>query len=1172
MDDVVTFLQDWADACRRQLKPAARFLRPYQRHFRLAGLVVVGIFTAILFFVVGAVVRVLIGPISLGPFNGQIAQAISESLPGLAVGYDQAAIQWSREEHRINLVILGARVLDRQQRIIAQAPKAEVDLAAGPFLRGRLEVKRISLVGMQLTLVRIKDGSLRLGVERDVTDNDVLERIREAISKSKGPSSLQSFAVKHARLAFYDEGTRAFLVSPDANFQFETGAATAHTSGAINATVDSQIEISGQPAHLVANLKLPQDTNGNVTGDVGLTGLSLNALGRNADSFSFLTPFDLKADITGSFVFDHGTRLRYADLGIGASGTVNGLGAPLKVRSLKLVARYDGQTGRLLVDDASLEGDHARAHLTGQGQLDFDANNALTLATLDLNADRFSVNMPGVVTQSVTLGRIAMHTVYTPALQKIDVQKLIVTGGPMNATLSAAVTLGIKTSPAIAADGTIAAMNVRDFLRYWPLHVGEGAREWINDNISGGRIGPVSIHADIKAGALDQPSLPEDALNLSVPLTGATVTYVHGMSPMTNVQGVATLTGDTFKATIASGNVGPIKVSNGSVEIPQLHMHGPTGTIEARIAGSVADILTLLDQKPLQYPTRFHLSPASAKGTATADLSVRVPMLRDVNTDNVGISAKVAAQQFAITLGPHTKISNGTVNFEITNDKLHASGTVALGGAPVGVDWVEDFRTKADITTTILAKGLVDEATREALNFHSADMISGPVSVNAQILGHRGDLRRANMTMDLTPTTLSMDIVNYHKPPGVPATALVNAVFASDGGIKSETMSISGAALNVRGTINFGANGDLAKVDLPMVRAGPNNDFSVVFSDTAAGGLDVNLRGRSADGTGLGHRKASQVNATPPGTAPSTAPFRYSIHLDRVVLRDNVSLSSFSLDTAGAGTSPQTLSLSSLLGKSKIAASITPSDAGRHVTLTADDAGSLIKGLFGFESMRGGDLVVDATLSPLAQAKGKAPLDYAGTVVIKDFKVTNQPFLARLFAAGSLLGMADLLRGEGITFDKLEVPFRAQNDAITIHDARAAGPAVGITADGYLDRAHNKIALKGTLAPVYGLNSVLGAIPLLGNVLVSKQGEGIIGMTYSVSGDADQPNLSVNPLAALAPGIFRRIFEGSMPVPPEPQILPPQQQPSQTQNQILPSQILPQQQPDAGPQISPQQQ
>lgn len=1131
MDDVLTFLQSCLQSVNAGLRNAGRWIQPYRGYLRIAGLTVAGIVVAIVFFVVGAFVRVMIGPISLGPFNEQVAQAISDSVPGLAVGYDQAAIEWSREEHRVNLVVLGARVLDKHQRIIAQAPKAEVDLAAGPFLRGKLEVKRIALVGMQLTLVRTRDGQLRLGVERDVTDNDVLQRIREAIAKAKGgPSSLESFAVRHARLAFYDEATGAFLISPDANFQISTGVP--RNSNTIDATVDSDIEISGKPAHLLASLKLPRNGEGNVTGDVSFTGLSLRALGTDTRSFAFLKPFDLKADITGSFVFANGVRLRYADLGIGAAGTVNGFGVPLKVRSLKVVARYDGQTGRVLLDDASLEGDRARAHITGKGQLSFNTDNVLTLATLDLTADRFQVNMPGVVTQSVTLGRIATHLVYTPAIEKIEVHDLVVSGGPMNAHMNASVTLGNKTSPAIAADGSIAAMNVRDLLHYWPLHIGEGAREWIDTNIPSGRIGPISIHADIKQGALDQPALPEDALNLHVPLSAATVIYIHGMSPLTNVSGAADLTGDTFKAAIASGNVGPVRFSNGSVLIPQLHQHGTVGIINAHIAGAVSDLLTLLDQKPLQYPTRFNLKPASAKGMANADLSLHVPMLRDLNTDNIAISAKVSTTQFAIALGSHTNISNGTVNFDITNDRLHASGTVSLGGGPVSADWVEDFKTKGDITTTILAKGLVDETTREALNFHAGDLMSGPISVNAQILGHHGQLRRANMTIDLTPATLSMDIVNYHKPPGVPATAQVNALFAPDASIKMETLTVTGAGLSVRGTVNFGANGDLARVDLPEVHAGPANDFAVVYSDTAAGGLDVNVRGHSADGTGLGRRKASQVNN---GTsAPNNAPFHYSVHLDRVAMRDNVSLSSFALDTAGTGTSPQTLLLSSLLGKSRITGSIAPSDAGRHVTLTADDAGSLIKGLFGFESMRGGTLDLNATLSPLAQAKGKAPLDYAGTLTITDFKVVNQPFLARLFAAGSLGGVADLLGGEGISFDKMEVPFRAQNDAITIHDARAAGPAIGITADGYIDRAHNQIALKGTLAPVYGLNSVLGAIPILGDVLVSKKGEGIIGMTYSVSGNADQPSLSVNPLAALAPGIFRRIFEGAMPVAPQP--------------------------------------
>ncbi len=100
---------------------------------------------------------------------------------------------------------------------------------------------------------------------------------------------------------------------------------------------------------------------------------------------------------------------------------------------------------------------------------------------------------------------------------------------------------------------------------------------------------------------------------------------------------------------------------------------------------------------------------------------------------------------------------------------------------------------------------------------------------------------------------------------------------------------------------------------------------------------------------------------------------------------------------------------------------------------------------------------------------------------------------------------------------------------LAIHTARATGPAIGISADGYLDRPKNEIALKGTLVPLFGINSVLGMIPLVGDLLISKPGEGIIGMTYSVTGNADEPKVSVNPLSLVTPGFFRQIFEGKMP-------------------------------------------
>src|SRR5262249_50949263 len=125
----------------------------------------------------------------------------------------------------------------------------------------------------------------------------------------------------------------------------------------------------------------------------------------------------------------------------------------------------------------------------------------------------------------------------------------------------------------------------------------------------------------------------------------------------------------------------------------------------------------------------------------------------------------------------------------------------------------------------------------------------------------------------------------------------------------------------------------------------------------------------------------------------------------------------------------------------------------------------------------------------------------------------------------------NLLQGTGLQIDRVDVPFSSRNGVISVHDAAASGPTIGMTADGYVDRPGNVVALKGSLVPVVGLdfNKILGAIPVVGNILVSKKGEGVFGVTYSMKGNADQPKVTVNPLAMLTPGIFRRLFQGHIP-------------------------------------------
>ena len=69
------------------------------------------------------------------------------------------------------------------------------------------------------------------------------------------------------------------------------------------------------------------------------------------------------------------------------------------------------------------------------------------------------------------------------------------------------------------------------------------------------------------------------------------------------------------------------------------------------------------------------------------------------------------------------------------------------------------------------------------------------------------------------------------------------------------------------------------------------------------------------------------------------------------------------------------------------------------------------------------------------------------------------------------------------------------------------------------------MALSGTFIPAFGINNIAGAIPILGQILGGGRDEGLVGITYKMFGPIDDPKLVMNPISAIAPGIFRKIFE-----------------------------------------------
>jgi AsmA-like C-terminal region len=133
--------------------------------------------------------------------------------------------------------------------------------------------------------------------------------------------------------------------------------------------------------------------------------------------------------------------------------------------------------------------------------------------------------------------------------------------------------------------------------------------------------------------------------------------------------------------------------------------------------------------------------------------------------------------------------------------------------------------------------------------------------------------------------------------------------------------------------------------------------------------------------------------------------------------------------------------------------------------------------------------------------------------------------LAQLLSLTSPDAIAGMMSGSGIPFTTLRGDVSFARGVISLRRIIAYGGALGISAKGWLNSGEGRIAIDGTIAPAYALNSVLGNFPVIGSLLMGGEGQGLIATRFQLAGSNDNPTVTVNPLSTLTPGLLRHLFD-----------------------------------------------
>jgi hypothetical protein len=198
---------------------------------------------------------------------------------------------------------------------------------------------------------------------------------------------------------------------------------------------------------------------------------------------------------------------------------------------------------------------------------------------------------------------------------------------------------------------------------------------------------------------------------------------------------------------------------------------------------------------------------------------------------------------------------------------------------------------------------------------------------------------------------------------------------------------------------------------------------------------------------------------------------------------------------------------------------LAPNSEGvRVLSISGRDGGAALRAANLYSKIAGGEINLSVTFS----APG-APSASRGQLILRNFEVRNEAALAQLDKKGKPLRSGP--RKGGLRFSKLSLPFRTDPKFVRIGDTLIKGSDLGATAEGLIRKSDGAIDVTGTIIPIYALNSFVGNIPLIGDLLTGGKGEGLFGMTYALGGSLNKPRFQVNPASMILPGPFRKLAE-----------------------------------------------
>lgn len=712
---------------------------------------------------------------------------------------------------------------------------------------------------------------------------------------------------------------------------------------------------------------------------------------------------------------------------------------------------------------------------------------------------------------------------YRPKTGLLTASEIGVRTGRGELFARASMRLFADKAPSIVFAMDVPSMPVAHAKQLWPTETAPGARAWVIANVFGGTIVDSHVRLKVEADRLGNGvALSGEEVNGRFRIEDTRFDITGELPPVRDAFGTVEFRGNAVDIVLDSGTVfmptgRTVAASNGTFAIEDAGVHPLIGTMQIDVAGNAPSIVEFASYKPIDAMRHLRFEPTDFSGDVSGQVWAEIPLQEDVPIESLDWKVSLDYQDLALAEPLDGQVvTDAQGSIVVDPQKAVIDAQARLNGLAATISMTEPLDSTApgrvrDITLVL------DDAGRDKIAPELNEMLSGPVSLDVSV--EEGGAQR--IVADLTKARLRFPWVGWSKGAGVPAEA--SFVLEADGAsTRLSDFHLTGKSFAVDGEVVL-ENGSLARAEFGKVALNRGDQVALTIA-RRAGRYDIAINGKAFDARSVIKLYLSDTEQAEESV--ESIPVSLKASVERVTGFGEEVLSAVSISLAGTGTDVGMLRMEARSSKGGKIAIVNGTDAGgRTVTMESGDAGAVLRFLNIYEYMQGG--TIDLALA----AQGKGPLK--GQVDAREFWIVNEPKLRSLVATappeGDGRSLNEAVRRDidvsKARFDRGYVTVEKGDGYLSIARGILRGPVIGATFRGALYDSKGNIGIAGTFMPAYGFNRLFAEIPLLGQILGNGRDRGLIGITFKLSGNAKSPQLQVNPISVIAPGIFRSIFE-----------------------------------------------